>query len=87
MTMDAEIAAAFRQVAADQIAQDIENAQKFAPKGSTTTDNHAVIVEQLIGFYNGATSSALDYRDYLTCAEDECLAALYSFGNSYLGAS
>lgn len=86
MTMDAEIAAAFRQVAADQIAQDIENAQKFAPKGSTS-DDHAVIVEQLIGFYNGATGSSLDYRDYLTCSEDECLTALYGFGNSYLGAS
>ena len=86
MTMSAEIAAGFRQVAADQIAQDIENAAKFALK-SETGDGHAVAVQQLIGFYNGYTGSALDYRDYLTLTTDDCLTAWYDFGNSYLGTS
>ncbi len=87
MTMSAEVAAGFRQVAADQIAQDIENNQKFALKteiGGSSAE-HAVLVEQLIGFYNGYTGGALDYRDYLDATEDELTTALYAFGNAYLG--
>ena len=89
MTMSAEIAAGFRQVAADQIAQDIENASKFALKSEIdgSSADHAVLVEQLIGFYNGYEGTALDYRDYLDTTEDELTTALYAFGNGYLGVS
>ena len=37
MTMSKEIADGFRQVAADQITQDIENSSKFATKASLAT--------------------------------------------------
>ena len=89
MTMDAEIAAGFRKVAQDQIAQDIENHQIFALKTEIDGDsaNHAVLVEQLIAFYNGYKGTALDYRDYLNAVEDELTTALYAFGNGYLGVS
>lgn len=87
MTMDAEIAAAFRQVAADQIAQDIENNEKFVKKSDagTTSDAQAVMVQQFIGYYNGYMGTSLDYRDYLDATEDEVLTAFYAFGNAYLG--
>ncbi len=87
MTMDAEIAAAFRQVAADQIAQDIDNNAKFLKKSEAgaSSDTHAVVVQQLIGFYNGYNGTSLDYRNYLDATEDEVLTAFYAFGNAYLG--
>lgn len=89
MTMSEEIAAGFRQVAADQIAQDIDNNAKFALKseiGGSSAD-HAVLVEQIIGLYNGYNGTALDYRNYLDATEDELLSALYDFGNAYQGVS
>lgn len=86
MTMSEEVAAGFRQVAADQIAQDIENNARFALKTEVSSgDAHAVAVQQLIGFYNGYQDSALDYRDYLTLTDDQVQTAWYDFGTAYLG--
>lgn len=84
MTMDASVRAAFRQVAVDQLAQDLDFNEKLkAISGSG--DAHVVAVQQLIGFYNGYKGESLDYRDYLTLTDAEVSAAWYAFGTAYLG--
>lgn len=43
----------------------------------------AEMCEQLIGFHNGLTGSALDYRDYLDHSASEYLDAFYKFSEGY----
>lgn len=43
------------------------------------------LCQQLIGFYNGVTGEALDYRDYLDHKPQEYLDAFYAFGVGYEG--
>ena len=80
-TMSQGVAALARQIAADQIAQDIDNNSKFALK----TDLPATqMTQQLIAFYNGYMGTSLDYRDYLGASASDVLNAFYAFGESYL---
>lgn len=79
-TMSNGVAALARQIAQDQIAQDIKNNTKFALK----TDLPATeLIQQLIAFYNGYEGTSLDYRDYLGNSTSDALNAFYSFGEAY----
>lgn len=78
-----------REIAKDQIAQDIANSEKFATKKELSEigngEAKVVAVQQLIAFYNGYMGTNLDYRDYLDSSSDEIVDALYAFANRYTG--
>jgi hypothetical protein len=80
-TMSDGVAALARKIAADQIAQDIDNNAKFALKADFPTTE---LIEQLIAFYNGYTGDTLDYRDYLDNSTSSALDSFYSFGDAYI---
>lgn len=90
-TFSENIAAAFRQIAVDQIAQDLDIQKKYATKeelselgGGTSS---SVTIDQMIRFYNSYMETALDYRDYLDQSIDDVQNAIYAFCNSYSGAT
>ena len=66
-TFSENIAAALRQIALDQIAQDLEIQQTYATKDELNNlgggNETAVAIEQMIKFYNGYMATSLDYRD------------------------
>lgn len=80
------IAQAFRQVALDQIVQDMENDKKYATKPELTEKSRVTVaVEQLIALYNGYNGTTLDYRDYLDSTSADVENALYALSNGYNG--
>ena len=79
-----QLAAAIRQIALDQIAQDIKARETFALK-SEVGGNGVVNTEQLIAFFNGYKGTNLDYRDYLSNSDDAITTAIHDFCNSYKG--
>ena len=83
-SLSERLSAAIRQIALDQIAQDIKARETFALK-SEVGGNGVVNTEQLIAFFNGYNGTNLDYRDYLTNADDAVTNAIYDFCNSYKG--
>ena len=87
MSLEAQIKELARTIAADQIAQDIQNNATFAKKGEITGGGMeaAQCVEQLIGFYNGYMGTELDYRDYLDQSASDVLNAFYALGRGYTG--
>lgn len=90
-TFSENIAAALRQIAQDQIEQDLTNQLTFATKEEISNlgggSETAVAIEQMIKFYNGYMSTSLDYRDYLDLSADDILNLIYAFCNSYSGAT
>ena len=90
-TFSENIAAALRQIALDQIAQDLESQQTYATKDELNNvgggSETAVAIDQMIGFYNGYMSTSLDYRDYLNLSANDVLNSIYAFCNSYSGAT
>ena len=64
-----------REIAKDQIAQDIANVEKFATKKELSEigngEAKAVAIRQLIALYNGYMGTSLDFRDYLNTSADE----------------
>lgn len=85
-TLSEFVAAGFRQVALDQIAQDIENEAKYAKKSEVSGQNRsAVAIEQIIALYNGYYGTNLDYRYYLDQTTDDVENALYALVNGYNG--
>lgn len=84
------VAAALRQVALDQIAQDIDNAAKYATKAELETagggNKATVLIQQIIAFYNGFNGTNLDYRDYLDQSTTDAENAFYALGTAYNGA-
>lgn len=86
--LSGNVAEALRQVAKDQIAQDIENASKFATKTELTEKSRVTVaVEQLIALYNGYNGTNLDYRNYLDSLSVDVEKALYAFSEGYTGVS
>lgn len=83
------VAAALRQVALDQIAQDMDNNAKFATKAELEAvgggNPGTVLIEQVIAFYNGYNGTSLDYRDYLDQQISDAENAFYSLGSAYNG--
>lgn len=79
-TMSGGVVALARQIAADQIAQDIDNNAKFALKNDLPATE---LIQQLIAFYNGYEGTSLDYRDFLGNTTSDALNAFYSFGEAY----
>lgn len=90
-TFSENIAAALRQIALDQIAQDLEIQQTYATKDELNNlgggNETAVAIEQMIKFYNGYVATSLDYRDYLNLSANDVLNSIYAFCNSYSGAT
>ena len=90
-TFSENIAAALRQIALDQIAQDLEIQQTYATKDELNNvgggSETAVAIYQMISFYNGYMSTSLDYRDYLNLSANDVLDSIYAFCNSYSGAT
>lgn len=90
-TFSENIAAALRQIALDQIAQDLEIQQTYATKDELNNlgggNETAVAIEQMIKFYNGYMATSLDYRDYLNLSANDVLNSIYAFCNSYSGAT
>lgn len=90
-TFSENIAAALRQIAVDQIAQDIENRKTYATKeelsGLGGGTEPSVAIDQMIRFYNAYMETALDYRDYLDQSIDDVQNEIYAFCNSYSGAT
>lgn len=90
-TFSQNIAAALRQIALDQIAQDLEIQQTYATKDELNNvgggSETAVAIDQMISFYNGYMSTSLDYRDYLNLSGNDVLNSIYAFCNSYSGAT
>lgn len=90
-TFSENIAAALRQIALDQIAQDLEIQQTYATKGELNNlgggSETAVAIEQMVKFYNGYMATSLDYRDYLNLSANDVLNSIYAFCNSYSGAT
>lgn len=85
-TLSELVAAAFREVAMDQVVQDMENAAKFATKSEVAGQGRsAVAIEQLIALYNGYHGTNLDYRDYLDQTSADVENALYALVNGYNG--
>ena len=52
---------------------------------NVSTDDHAVLIQQYIAFYNGYMGTNLDYREYLSCNNNEAVNQLYAFANAYNG--
>lgn len=91
-TFSENIAAALRQIALDQIAQDLEIQQTYATKDELNNlggggSETAVAIEQMVKFYNGYMATSLDYRDYLNLSANDVLNSIYAFCNSYSGAT
>ena len=89
-TFSENIAAALRQIALDQIAQDLEIQQTYATKDDLNNlggGETAVAIEQMVKFYNGYMATSLDYRDYLNLSANDVLNSIYAFCNSYSGAT
>lgn len=90
-TFSENIAAALRQIALDQIAQDLEIQQTYATKDELNNvgggSETVVAIDQMISFYNGYMSTSLDYRDYLNLSANDVLNSIYAFCNSYSGAT
>lgn len=90
-TFSENIAAALRQIALDQIAQDLENQNTYATKDELNNvgggGETAVAIDQMVKFYNGYMSTSLDYRDYLNLSANDVLNSIYAFCNSYSGAT
>ena len=90
-TFSEKIAAALRQIALDQIAQDLEIQQTYATKDELNNlgggNETAVSIEQMVKFYNGYMATSLDYRDYLNLSTNDVLNSIYAFCNSYSGAT
>lgn len=90
-TFSENIAAALRQIALDQIAQDLEIQQTYATKDELNNvgggSETAVAIDQMISFYNGYMATSLDYRDYLNLSANDVLNSIYAFCNSYSGAT
>lgn len=85
-TLSEFVAAGFRQVALDQIAQDMDNEAKFVKRSEMSGSNRsAVAIEQIIAFYNGYYGTSLDYRDYLDQTTDDVENVLYALVNGYNG--
>lgn len=87
MSLEAQIKELARTIAADQIAQDIQNNATFAKKDEVSSGGADAVelLEQLIGFYNGYMGTALDYRDYLDHSGSDALEAFYALGRGYTG--
>ena len=90
-TFSENIAAALRQIALDQIAQDLDIQQTYATKDELNNvgggSETAVAIDQMVSFYNGYMSTSLDYRDYLNLSANDVLNSIYAFCNSYSGAT
>lgn len=90
-TFSQNIAAALRQIALDQIAQDLDIQQTYATKDELNNvgggSETAVAIDQMISFYNGYMATSLDYRDYLNLSANDVLNSIYAFCNSYSGAT
>lgn len=90
-TFSENIAAALRQIALDQIAQDLEIQQTYATKDELNNlgggSETAVAIEQMVKFYNGYMATSLDCRDYLNLSANDVLNSIYAFCNSYSGAT
>ena len=90
-TFSENIAAALRQIALDQIAQDLEIQQTYATKDELNNvgggSETPVAIEQMVKFYNGYMATSLDYRDYLNLSANDVLNSIYAFCNSYSGAT
>lgn len=90
-TFSENIAAALRQIALDQIAQDLEIQQTYATKDELNNlgggSETAVAIDQMVSFYNGYMATSLDYRDYLNLSANDVLNSIYAFCNSYSGAT
>lgn len=90
-TFSENIAAALRQIALDQIAQDLEIQQTYVTKDELNNlgggSETAVAIEQMVKFYNGYMATSLDYRDYLNLSANDVLNSIYAFCNSYSGAT
>lgn len=83
MSLEAQIKELARTIAADQIAQDIQNNATFAKKDEVSSGGADAVelLEQLIGFYNGYMGTALD----LDHSGSDALEAFYALGRGYLG--
>lgn len=80
MTMSAEISAGFRQVAADQIAQDIDNNAKFAKVSSLAKVATSGSYNDLTDKPSGAEGTEISAETH-TITEAATSAQSYSIGN------
>ena len=85
-TLSELVAAGFRQIALDQIVQDMDIEAKYAKKSEVSGQNRsAVVIEQIIALYNGYYGTTLDYRDYLDQTPDDVENALYALVYGFNG--
>lgn len=81
MTMSAEISAGFRQVAADQIAQDIENNSKFSKKSELATVATTGSYNDLLDKPTSDGGTTTVEAETHTITETATSAQSYSIGN------